>query len=104
MKAALKKIANSYIMKTIKKYFNYKDPKAWGSLVTLAGGLLVQYIPFGQYIIDFVKDNPTEFIAAASALASGLGLLNQKGKTTTTTTTTGDEPTLVNPTTEAPNE
>ena len=67
----------------LRRIFNWRSPKAWGSLLTVIAALAVKYLPFGSEVIAFIKSNPEEFIAAAGALAGGLGLLNQQSKTQT---------------------
>lgn len=85
---------SSLIKAFLIKIFNWRDPKAWGSLFMFMGALLVQYVPFGQQIVDFVKNNPEEFIQAFGAIAAAMGLWNQQRKKAALDKLTEGEPTI----------
>lgn len=62
------------------KYFNPKDPKAWGALFVIIAPLIVNYVPGGAILVEIIKANPETSLQVVMALAGLLGLWNQKKK------------------------
>lgn len=79
----------------VQRIFNYKDPKAWGSVLVLIAALAIKYLPGGDLVVAFVKSNPEEIMAILGAIAGALGLWNQKQKATALDKLTEGEPKIV---------